>query len=376
MANGWINLFYYRETDSTFFHKEGIKEYHLLFSDPKTYVTNIFYNYNHGAFGGVMDISESFWNNLKSNVIIKLLSVFNIFSNTHYFINALFYNFLVFFGSVALYRLFKNIAPQKKFLILIASFLLPSTLYFSSGIHREGLIFLSLSMVCFSFNRILIGQKSFKLYLTAFFSLAVIFIIRNFVFIALIPALLAWFLSTKIKRPKWIVFAAVYVGFIFLFFGIKQIFPGLDLPKIVANRQAAFIKIAKKSHSEISSVTLQPTFKSFAINTPKAFSNVMLKPTLFENITPFYIPLAMETILYLLAFLVLVFFPEKSIINPSIIPFSICFSISMFLMIGYTIPILGALVRYRSIYFPFFIIPIILNTDIKKLKEKLYTKKF
>ncbi|MEO7800662.1 MAG: hypothetical protein ABIR81_01610, partial [Ginsengibacter sp.] len=311
LANGWISLFYYGETDSTFFHKEGIIEYHLLLSDPKTYLTNIFYNYNRGLFGGLMDISNSFWNNLKSNVIIKLLSIFNIFSNTHYFINALFYNFLVFFGSVALYRSFKNIAPQKNFLVLPACFLLPSTLYFSSGIHKDGLVFLSLSIVCFSFFKILRGRKSIGLFVTVFFGLAMIFVLRSFVLVTLLPVLIAWLLCEKIERPRWMIFASVYFVFIVCFFGIGRLFPNLDLPKIVADRQAAFVEISKKSNSQIESTSLQPTFKSFAENAPKAISNVLLRPTLFEIWTPLYIPLAVETTLYVLAVIVFIFFPEK-----------------------------------------------------------------
>ncbi len=375
LANGWINLFYYEGTDSSFFHHEGIIEYHLLLNDPKTYFTNIFYNYNRGALSGLMDISQSFWNNLKSNVIIKLLSVFNIVSGTYYFVNALFFNFLVFFGSVALYRLFRNIAPQKQFIALVASFLLPSTLYFSSGIHREGLIFLSLSLVCFSVYNILKGHKSFLNFFIICCGLGLIFIIRSFVFITLLPALTAWVFSEKIKRPAWIIFTATYVSFIIFFFNIAKIFPSLNFPKIVADRQAAFIQISKKSNSEIETQALEPGFKSFARNAPRAIANTLSRPTLFENIKPLYIPMAIETALYFCALFFLVVFPQKNFLNPPLILFSIFLALSMFLVIGYTVPLLGALVRYRSIYFPFLIFPIIYNTNTNMIRVLLYQYK-
>jgi hypothetical protein len=47
----------------------------------------------------------------------------------------------------------------------------------------------------------------------------------------------------------------------------------------------------------------------------------------------------------------------------------------MFLIIGYTIPILGAIVRYRSIYFPFLLVPIICLTNWKQLKYFLHIYK-
>ncbi|HUS03059.1 MAG TPA: hypothetical protein VMY77_15080, partial [Chitinophagaceae bacterium] len=95
--NGYINLYHYTGTDIAAFQQQGIIEYHLLLNDPKEYFTNIFkFNYPNS---GLLDITDSFWNNLRSDVMIKLLSIFNIFSRGNFFINTIFYNFLIFFGS-------------------------------------------------------------------------------------------------------------------------------------------------------------------------------------------------------------------------------------------------------------------------------------
>ncbi|CAN5156127.1 hypothetical protein BH20BAC1_BH20BAC1_21050 [soil metagenome] len=47
------------------------------------------------------------------------------------------------------------------------------------------------------------------------------------------------------------------------------------------------------------------------------------------------------------------------------------FSLSMFVIIGYTIPILGAITRYSSIFFPFLIIPILGSINWEKIASKL-----
>lgn len=68
----------------------------------------------------------------------------------------------------------------------------------------------------------------------------------------------------------------------------------------------------------------------------------------------------------------LYFFPLRKQIPRGFIYYGIFFTLSMYLVIGYTIPILGAIVRYRSIYFPFIITPIACLIDLNKLKSKVY----
>ena len=154
-TNGYINLYYYPVSDISTYHNDGIAEYHLLFNDPKEYFSNIFkYDNSYTAF---LDITDSFWNNLRSDLIIKMLSIFNIFSRGNFFINTIFFNFLVFFGSVSLYKVFISIFPFKKKLLIFSLFLLPSLIYFTGGIHRDGLIFLGLSI--FIYNAFFLTTK-------------------------------------------------------------------------------------------------------------------------------------------------------------------------------------------------------------------------
>ncbi len=197
VTNGWINNYYYEASDSVHFHQESIVEYRLLFNDPKEYFLNTIYPDNTNNYSGLFATSNSFWNNLRSNILIKLLSLFNILSNCNYFINILFYNFLVFFGAISLYRIFIQLFPERKKTLIFTVFLLPSFLYFASGIHREGLIFLAIGIICFNIFYSL--QKGFSGKRLAFTlsGLLLIFLLRNFVFITILPALAAWIIAEK-----------------------------------------------------------------------------------------------------------------------------------------------------------------------------------
>lgn len=371
--NGYINLYHYTGTDTASFHREGIIEYHLLLTDPKEYLTNIFkFNYPNS---GLLDITDSFWNNLRSDVMIKLLSIFNIFSRGNFFINTLFYNFLIFFGSVYFYRIFTSLFQHKKTILVIALFLLPSLLYFTAGIHKDGLIFLGLGMVCYNIFFSIKQKITAKRILFTLLGLIIIFLLRNFVVITLLPAMVAWIIAERNKKFVLQTFIIVYLFFIVLFFNLGAIHPSLDLPRYVSDRQIAFIQIAKEGNSSININPLFPHFRSFLNNSPQALNHTLMRPYLTEKFTFLYIPAALEIFAYESLFFIFLLFRYRNSKPGAFIYFCIFFSLSMFLMIGYTIPIVGAIARYRSIYFPLIILPILGYTDWEKVKLFLRFKK-
>lgn len=373
IINGYINLYHYAGTDAAFFHQESITEYHLLFNDPKEYFTNIF-KYHHQN-SGLLDITDSFWNNLRSDLMIKLLSIFNIFSRGNFFINTIFYNFLIFFSSVSFYRIFIRLFPDKKTWLILVLFLLPSLIYFTAGIHKDGLIFLGLGIICYNLFSLIKKEFSTQKILWLVTGLIIIFLLRNFVLITLLPAITAWIIAEKNKKSILQTYIVVYLFFITLFFGLGILHSALDLPQYVSTRQIAFVQIAKASKSAININPLFPHFRSFLNNSPQALNHTLMRPYLTEKYTLLYIPAAIEIFIYQVLFFIFLLFRSNNKKPDAFIYFCIFFSLSMFLMIGYTIPIIGAIVRYRSIYFPFLIIPILCYTDWEKIKRFIHFKK-
>lgn len=373
IINGYINLYYYPGTDIAFFHQEGINEYHILLSDPREYFTNLFKYHQQNS--GLFDISDSFWNTLRVNLMVKLLSLFNVLSGGNFFINTIFYNFLIFLGSVAFYKIFIRLFPGKRSILIIALFLLPSLIYFTSGTHKDGLIFLGLGISCYNVYLIIRDGFSVKRLLLAMVGLCIIFLLRNFVLITLLPALVAWIIAERRKKFTLQTFIVVYLFSIVLFFNLGRLHPSLDMPQYVSTRQIAFVEIAKGGESAININPLFPHFRSFLNNSPQALNHTLMRPYLTEKFTLLYIPAAVEIFIYEVLFLLFLLFRTKNKKIGPFVYFGIFFSLSMFLMIGYTIPIIGAIVRYRSIYFPLLIIPLICYTDWDKVKTFLHFKK-
>ncbi|HEY8690875.1 MAG TPA: hypothetical protein VIM07_16680, partial [Chitinophagaceae bacterium] len=329
----------------------------------------------HHQNAGLLDITDSFWNNLRSDLIIKLLAFFNIFSRGNFFINTLFYNFLIFFGSVSFYRIFIRLFPDKKIWLILILFALPSLIYFTSGIHKDGLVFLGLGIICY--NLFFLVKKDFSTpkFLWLLLGIAIIFLFRNFVLLTLVPGLTSWIIAEKTSRFKLQTFIVCYLFFIILFFGAGNLHPALDLPEYVSTRQIAFLQIAKGGQSAININPLFPGFRSFLNNAPQALNHTLMRPYLSEKSDLLYLPPEIEIFIFQALFFIFLLFRSANKKIDAFIYFCIFFSLSMFLMIGYTIPILGAIVRYRSIYLPLLIIPILCYTDWKKVLKFIHFKK-
>lgn len=371
IAIGWLSLHFYGPgNDYWDVNREAWNEYQLMITDPARYLTNLFTSGYADGYSGLFNSYNSYWNDLRGNIIIKLVSVFNIFSRGDYYINSLFFNFFVFFGHILLYRLFIKLYPGNKIPVIIGCFLLPSMLYFSSGIHKDGLVFLMLSLFIYIlFQYLQQNRVTAKRVLLAGISLLLLFGIRNYILLALIPAVIAWSITVKTKAPALITVAMVYLLTGILFFTVGLVFKKINPPEIVTHKQAEYLRL-QRSDTQIELSTLQPNFSSFAANAPQALNHILVRPYLWELPSRSLLPLNIELAVYHVLLLLFLFFRKKEpdfSYSPFIL-FILFFTLTLFLLIGYIVPNLGSIVRYRSLYLPLIITPLLCSINWGKLK--------
>ncbi|MBI3138471.1 MAG: hypothetical protein HYZ15_07805 [Sphingobacteriales bacterium] len=362
---GWIGIYYSghaRMWDTWNFHTNGLYEYHLLLNNPHDYFTNLFQTSYADGFSRFFESSDSYWNDLKGSFFIKLLSVFNIFSQGHYYVNVIFYSFFTLFGAMAIFRVMNDAFPGKRLTILLATFLIPSFLYWTSGIHKEGLIFTGIALCVYS---IYFGNKEKRFSARKITALAagllLVLTLRNFLVVLLLPALLTWLLANRYpQKGKWI-FGIAYLFFVFLFFTAKHLSSRLDFPQAVADKQQEFVKLKGKTTVPIRE--LEPTATGFLKNTPQAISLSMFRP--YPGDVHHFLSLAASVEINLLLGLFLLFLWRRADGSRSgpLLYFCIYFSVSVLLAIGYSNNNIGAIVRYRSIIIPLLVIPMIAQTD-------------
>ncbi len=368
LAYGWFYTQipnFEQEADTWKFFLESKQQTNLLLHDPLRYLFEVFENPYGKKYRHLFSVFNSYWNDLKHLYMVKIVSVFNLFSGTRYYVNVIFYSFLTFFGPVAFLRVMNDVFPGRRYLLTAAIFLFPSFLFWSSGIHKDGIVFLFLALSIYIFHfRIKEQTFSIKSILLIVLCILFIFPVRNYVVLALLPAFAAWWLAERYFKQKWIAFLLVSLAGTTAFFGTKYINPKIDLPIAIVMRKQEFIKLG--GNSFLPQRELKSTLFSFVQNAPQAINHSLARPYVTEIISPFYLLCALEILFaWMLVFIWFFRFTE----NPyrhSVVMF--CFLVAMVLLLltGYIVPQLGAIVRYRSIYFPLLMAPIVATIRWKK----------
>ena len=337
----------------------------LLKKDPWHFISSIFQSDNDN-YGGLYN-SRSYWNDLRNIFLEKTVGVFNIFSLSNLYINSVIYNFFIFFGHIALYRSFIRIWPKLQAPVVAGCFLIPGSIFFVSGINKDSLVFLAVSLIIYAVSNLSVAInrnskiKHVVLLLTGLFLL---FVIRNFFFTALIPLLTAYYLCGKINSKPVYVFAGVLALVAIVFFLSPE------LMNIVCAKQADFLQLGW-AKSAIPVTTLEPGFKSFIHNLPEALNIAFLRPYVWDSYSPFYFASALELLLLILLVLISVIVIIKSrnpLFNNRLVLLCLFYGLVSMLIIGYTVPILGAVTRYRSAFLPFLITPFLCAFNWDKIK--------
>ncbi|HYH15887.1 MAG TPA: hypothetical protein VD794_11730 [Flavisolibacter sp.] len=351
--------------DTWYFHYKGLNEYQLLQSHPVDFFTSFFHNPFQEGYSNFLNSKYSWWNEAKYILFNKLLAIFDLFSLGNYYTNVIFYSFITLFGPIALYRILKDIFPNSEKILQLGVFFIPSFIFWNSGIHKDGLIFLSFALLSY---HLYFGFKEGKFTWQRLFYIILallLLILRSFVLIVLLPALVAWVIAHKSRLRPLLVFVTIYLLFISLFFTSHLIFPKVNLMQAVSARQQEFMVL--HGNSSVKVHPLEPTFLGFIRNTPQALTLTILRPYPSDAHHSFSLIACVETILILLLFILFLFYRKKEKATSTFLIYSLFLSFSMLLMIGYTVNILGAIVRYRSITLPFLIAPMIAMIDWKKI---------
>ncbi|HEY1113260.1 MAG TPA: hypothetical protein VGE66_06845 [Chitinophagaceae bacterium] len=368
---GWIGVYYgelAQMVDTWAYHYESIKSYEILLTNPSNFFPSLFHNPYEQGFTRFLSSNDSWWNDLKGNFLLMILSFFNLASFGHYYINVIFYSFISFFGPIAIYRVMQDVFPAKKAAVLIASFLVPSFIYWTSGIHKEGLIFIGLALVVYHIYFSL-KEKRFSLprVLLILFGFTLVLALRNFLIITLVPALVAWLLAERLRyKPVWI-FSSAYLLFITLFFTARYIHPALDFPEAVVVKRGEFLQLLGTTSIDLP--RLEPNLSSFLVNAPQAFSLAAIRPYPADVHHLLSLAAAIEINVLLLLFVVFLILRRRDHTARPFLWFGVALSLSILFMIGYSVNNLGAIVRYRSIVLPFLIVPIIALTDWSRVSS-------
>jgi hypothetical protein len=355
---------YPENADTWKFFYDSLDQKKLLLQHPIDFFLELFESPYEKKFHHFFSIRNSFWNDLRHVYMVKLVAMMNLFSGSRYYVNVIFYEFLTFFGVVGFIRVMKDIFKGKLAIIAGTTFLIPSFVFWTSGIHKDGIVFTVISLISFHLYFYFKGERSRKSVLYAALLLLILFPLRNYVVLALIPAITAWAWSFRIKNFKWLPFVLVALTGSLVFFSTKYINPKIDLPISVVLRNKEFTALG--GNSVLPNPALKPNFWSFIINAPNALNHTLARPYLNEVVSYTYFFSAIEIIFFWLIVFIWFFKYNENPYRHQVVMFLMMTSFTVLLLTGYIVPQIGAIVRYRSVYLPFIIVPIMCSIRWKK----------
>ena len=343
---GYLFGTYYGGDDTWAIHIESIKEWQLLQNDPLQF----FWEYTPGTAmrngNGFLQVAAFYIADLEYCLLTKTLGIFNLISRGNYYINVVFFNFIVFWGHYWLYLLAVKHFRRNKILVLFCTFFLPTAVFWLSGIRGDGMLFFFFSLLLLSFDRWLESGKVSQAMLSLA-GFAGVMIFRIPVAVLLLPALISWAFVVRGRKYTPIAFAAVYGIGILLFFA-SSLFMDQNGPAVVAQRQELFLELKGNTRYELPQ--LEPGISGFVKVLPYAFFNTFLRPHPWEAKGMLQLAAAGGILLFwgVLTYFLFARKTETSTLQP-LGWVLLLFGISLYLLIGYTVPFPGAIVRYKSI---------------------------
>jgi len=308
-----------------------------------------------------------------SHIIIRFNAIVRIFSFGFFSVHTVFMSFIALAGQTALYKFFRKNVDLQTSLVFISVFLVPSVIFWSSGVLKEGLLFFGLGFFIY-YSYLLIQRFSLLNMLWVIFSLILLAYLKFYILASLLPLLLTYFWCVKTdNRKKHLKYGITIMSMIIIGFNFQLFFPDYNLMKIMVNKQNDFFYLAlnQNSGSLFFVEKLKPDFISILRNAPKAFFNVFFLPHIFmkQSVLSFF-SAAENTLLFLLFIVTLLNFKIKDRVN-SFFLLCLFFTIFTFILIGLTTPVYGAIVRYKIPALPFMVLLLFLCLDMDKIKHRI-----
>lgn len=341
---GYIHHDYFKGGDTFFYFEDSRRIYETFLDYPEYYLRSIFgISPPPPPVGSdVFTYPESaiFWKDFGTYVLVHLHAIIQLFSGGYYSVHIIFMAFLGLLAGINFYRVFRREWDIPTPFLLIICFFLPSVLFWTSGLHKDILVYWGLSLVILAATAPLKPQNGILI-----LGIIVIGLFRHYLLLLLLPALIGYFWSKTAPQRTWQRFAFLYGSLLLMAVVLQAL--GAPLTGILVKQQAMFV--AEGGSSSVPFQPLDNSFYSVFMALPSAFMNVAMRPFLWECRDFWQVLAALEiTAIWLLIVLALFYFKASRWQNP-LVGFVSFYALSNWLLIGLLVANTGTIVRYRAI---------------------------
>jgi hypothetical protein len=378
IALGLIYQYYYHGGDTFAFHEYGSKIIWQAFvDDPVKGIKLWFANGIHS--GDIYPYSSRIWyfRDPQSFTVIQISSFFDLITFGTYSGTSIFFALISFSGSWMLFLTFYRRYPQLHFPLALSIFFIPSVIFWASGILKDTITYAAISWIVFCFDRLFLQRKiRFSLIIVLALSIWLIYSIKIFILLVLVPSLIGWYLQESfsgIKNSMVRILAApvlIIAGLTIAYLAVSNITKNdrkYSLDTIAKTAQVTAYDIrywtGKDAGSGYSLGELDGSFTSLAKVAPAGLIVTYFRPFIWEVKNPLMLLSSLEGMAIFL-FVLFLFYKRKlkSIVkcissNPAML-FCLAFSISYAIAVGVSTYNFGTLSRYKVPCIPFLLIAI------------------
>lgn len=393
----------------------------------ETYYSKMNHWFKHYDFGTYND----------DHTIIRFNAFAMLFSFQNFNVHTIFMCFICFLGLTALFKTFATYFIGKEKLLFASLFLIPSVVFWSSGVLKEGILLFALGFLFYSFFHIFVFKKHVLLNVICLILASLLILInKNYLLLAVAPALLCFYAVNKFNITRPLLF---YSGFYIVAFFVGLLFSNYFLEDNVLEtfslKQRDFINVSKGgvfiqndsyfvridpdkkifldtlsknnfkikpgstymywtnenlndtiytknstdtasyhlvwdlpiAGSTINISRLEPTIFSLIKTAPDALYNSLCKPSLLSAKSFLERFSALENA-FILTILIICVWLKKHSYDRNLFALCLFICLVILLLIGYTTPVAGAIVRYKVPIMPFLLMCGILIIDEQRLK--------
>lgn len=307
--------------------------------------------------------------------IIQFNGLVYLFSFGYFSVHTVFMCFLSLTGLVAIFKTFAPLLKEKKTELIAVIFLLPSILFWSSGVLKEGLIIFSLGLFLYHTYSLLFRSNKWTNYIGAILSGYILFHAKMYVFAACIPPLLFLIIVRFTGNRRLLLkFIGIHLFLLLIAMNLYRLNKGINIQFFLHQRHMSFVQsaIAENVGSYFEINYLKESTYSILKNAPMAINNTLFRPYIFEAKSLFVFLSSIENLgVLILTLLTIVFFKKPNKNALPLLYFCLSFVVILALLIGLVTPVFGAIIRYKLPLMPLYLTCLLLLFNKKKATKCL-----
>ena len=381
-----IYIYHYNGIGDTFLYFNGAKVLsESIIESPLDYISLLASDANSLPPELYKYTNDIFYSNTEEEwFMVKLLSPIVFISFNSYLVTTLFMSVLSFFGAWQLFKVFHHALKNHPYLAFGVAFLIPSTVFFGSGIIKDTITMVGISVIIYALYFGLREKFNFKLIIISIIWAYIILNLKAYIILSFLPS---YFLIVYVflrSRSKNKVLKIILTPLLLLFIGAAAYFSFQNLPAISEKyNQNNFEKKLIGFHTwhttigesayDLGEIEYTPT--GVMKKVPISLVTTFFKPYVWQAKNPVILLSALESLTLLILFIVLSFKTRlfyfkylESTFFKSLIVFIFLFGF----IVGFTSYNYGALARYKIPVIPIFVFILILI--LLKAKEKKTNK--